>query len=284
MRSHSTQNLIRQLMPLILRGGPGRWIAVLLLVGVLGWSLISPQGRTPVDSGPPIVTNDAGASRFDVDGSRSEETSPREPVEGMRIEERTSRPPQANVAARDAREQTSSRRSARERGDPQQGPPAATRASAESVSKANRGTTTASGDLDRPSQEAGELTEGPRGVFRSSAGLVYGPGSRDGHRLKHVMAHCRDEPGRPGMHGVFSVDRQEDVVALLDEAYQRTARGRPLARRRDEQERTVWTVDMERSIGYVGGQVGNRRGRPTARHVRLVLEEDRVITAYPVVP
>ena len=48
--------------------------------------------------------------------------------------------------------------------------------------------------------------------------------------------------------------------------------------------RTIFEVDLGRRIGFVGGQTGKRKIRPPARHVRLVLDENRVITAFPFVP
>jgi hypothetical protein len=48
--------------------------------------------------------------------------------------------------------------------------------------------------------------------------------------------------------------------------------------------RTVYTVDMGRSVGFVGGQTGAALGNPTASHIRLVLEGTDVITAFPVIP
>jgi hypothetical protein len=38
---------------------------------------------------------------------------------------------------------------------------------------------------------------------------------------------------------------------------------------------------MQRRIGFVGGRVGAERRHPAARKVRLVLEGNKVITAYP---
>lgn len=137
-----------------------------------------------------------------------------------------------------------------------------------------------SGRSDRRDAEPA-LREIRRDVFQSPAGLVYTPGSRHQHRLKHVMAHTRDEPDRPGPHGVFDAKDQAAVVALIDEAYEEARQGRADSSGSDS-ERQVWTVDMGRDIGYVGGQVGQQRNHPRCRQLRMVLDGTRVITAYPV--
>lgn len=137
---------------------------------------------------------------------------------------------------------------------------------------------------DPTSVEPGDLTEVltdvGRGVYRSPAGLRYTRGSQQGHRLKHVMTHAVDDPGRTGQHGVFDRGDPREIVLLLDEAYEQALAGRNTRSRR-EAERMVHEVDMGRRIGYVGGQSGNRRGKPAADHIRLVVQEDRLITAFP---
>ena len=120
-------------------------------------------------------------------------------------------------------------------------------------------------------------------VYQTPAGLVYGRGSQQGHRIKHVMMHANDEPGRPGQHGVFDASTQADVLAVVDEAYLKAKRGDHLSVEKDRG-RTIYEVDVGRRIGFVGGQTGKRRNHPVARHVRLVLEGNRVITAFPFVP
>lgn len=134
-----------------------------------------------------------------------------------------------------------------------------------------------------PDDLQGVLTEVGRRVYESPAGVRYTPGSQQGHRLAHVMAHCRDNPDRGGQHGVFDTQDAAEVVLLVDEAYERAQSGRD-TRTRKSDGRTTHTVNLRRRVGYVGGQSGKRRGYPPATHVRVVLEGDRLITAYPVVP
>ena len=138
-------------------------------------------------------------------------------------------------------------------------------------------------DSAESADSKGVLREVGRGVYESPAGLRFTRGSRQGHRLDHVMTHSRDAPNRAGQHGVFDANDAAGVVAVLDEAYERAITGRDVSTRKDNG-RTVHTVDLRRRIGYVGGQSGNQQGHPVAKHIRLVLEDNRVITAYPVVP
>jgi hypothetical protein len=44
------------------------------------------------------------------------------------------------------------------------------------------------------------------------------------------------------------------------------------------------TIDMPDRIGYVGGRDGKREGHPPTHRLKMILEGDRVITAYPTWP
>lgn len=116
--------------------------------------------------------------------------------------------------------------------------------------------------------------------FVSPAGLRYTPGSQEGHRLKHIARHLVDAPDRPGKHGVFDGDMSQ-VLRWLDEAYVLARRGGPAVDVHQEDGRTVYEVRFPKPIGYIGGRDGGRRHHPDARQIRLVLDGDRVITAFP---
>ena len=70
------------------------------------------------------------------------------------------------------------------------------------------------------------------------------------------------------------------ALKTIDRAYERAKNNQRTTRKRDEG-RDILTVDMGGRVGYVGGRDGNRRRKPMARRVRLVLDGQRVITAYP---
>jgi len=115
-----------------------------------------------------------------------------------------------------------------------------------------------------------------RGKFESPAGLVY-----DQYRIDHVMEHTRDNTDKPS-HGVFDATTQDEVLALIDEAFDLARkRGPPQVVTEDEGDRTAYTVNLNRKVGRAGGQNGTRRRNPPLQKVKIVVEETRVITAYP---
>lgn len=115
--------------------------------------------------------------------------------------------------------------------------------------------------------------------YVSPAGLMYTRGSAEGHRLEHLRRHTEDQPNRPGKHGVFD-GGMEGALKAIDKAYENAKAGKRTSKQTDRN-RTIYTVDMSKRVGYVGGRDGNRRGKPMARRIKLVLEGNRVITAFP---
>lgn len=74
------------------------------------------------------------------------------------------------------------------------------------------------------------------------------------------------------------------MFATIDEAYGLARVGGQGVSVAHQGSRTVYTVDMGRTVGFVGGKVGAALGNPAASHVRLVLEGNNVITAFPLIP
>lgn len=126
----------------------------------------------------------------------------------------------------------------------------------------------------------GVLSEIRPGVFRSTAGLLYVPNGRDKHRIDHVLLHQKDDTSKP-VHGVFDGNRST-ILACIDEAYALTGSVNNRVQQTHEGSRTVYSVDLGRRIGYLGGQVGQRKNHPECRFLQLVLQnENEVVTAYP---
>lgn len=131
-------------------------------------------------------------------------------------------------------------------------------------------------------QRPGVLRDVGRDIKVSPAGLRYRPGSFEGHRVQHILRHAEDDPSRP-IHGVFDGGEHE-IFAVIDEAYLIAKGGGPRVDVEREGGRTIYTVDLHRRIGYIGGQSGQRSNHPPATGLRLVLEDVDVITAFPVKP
>ena len=155
--------------------------------------------------------------------------------------------------------------------------PVATKAENSAAGKTSAGKTS-TGKKNKP--QPGELTEVGRRVFESTAGLIYTPGSREGHRIDHLMRHTKDQPNRQGSHGVFDGGR-EGMLAVIDEAYLLAIKGGRNVQTENQDGRTIYTVDLKRRVGFVGGQSGGRKNNPPVKRVRLVLDGKKVITAYP---
>lgn len=152
--------------------------------------------------------------------------------------------------------------------------------------KSGSNTSSKTSDRDKNSSSAKKssqpyLKDGRRGTKISPAGLVY-TGSRSGeHRTEHVLRHAQDQPNRPGNHGVFDADGDE-VFRLIDEAYALIQKNsRQVSKDPPRDGKTAYLIDMKRRIGYRGGKSGNRAGKPAAKKMKLILAENRVITAYP---
>jgi hypothetical protein len=80
---------------------------------------------------------------------------------------------------------------------------------------------------------------------------------------------------------VFDV-QGNDVFRLIDEAYEliqsKSYRVQVIPEDDGEME---YVIEMNRRIGYLGGQVGARKNHPPLERLNLVLGDNRVITAYP---
>jgi len=133
----------------------------------------------------------------------------------------------------------------------------------------------ASGDL-----LYGLLKDTGREIYVSPTGLRYTRGSEEGHRLKHLEKHLKDIPDRPGKHGVFDGDMAR-ALSWIDDAYTRGKQGAKGVRKRNEDGRTVYEVPFTKPIGYIGGRDGKRDNNPDAKRLRLVVDGDQVITAFP---
>lgn len=120
-----------------------------------------------------------------------------------------------------------------------------------------------------------------RDRYESPAGLIYAPGSEEGHRLDHIAKHLQDQPDRPGSHGVFDGDMAAFLVAI-DDAYKRAKGHAKGTKSRVEDGATILEAPFDKPIGYLGGTEGARRKNPKLKRMRIVLRDRNLITAFPI--
>lgn len=142
------------------------------------------------------------------------------------------------------------------------------------------GSSVKSKPLDEPKPKKEFLKEIGRDRFESPAGLVYGPGSEEGHRLKHVERHIKDIPNRPGSHGVFE-GTMDEFLEAIDDAVTRAKRGNKGTTKKEDDGAIVYEASFDKAIGYLGGQEGKRRKNPKLKKIRVVVRGNSVITAFP---
>ncbi|MGW0828409.1 polymorphic toxin-type HINT domain-containing protein [Streptomyces sp. NPDC002845] len=112
-----------------------------------------------------------------------------------------------------------------------------------------------------------ELTDLGGGWYETPAKLFYGPGSKHGHRIFHVLAHGYPDPTK-AKHTVFFLQPGETILGLIDEAWLMRAAPDLV---RTEGARTIWFIPMNRQVGTAG-----------ERHVCIVVQNlDELITAFP---
>lgn len=121
-----------------------------------------------------------------------------------------------------------------------------------------------------------------RDRYQSPAGLTYGPGSEEGHRLKHLERHLVDDPNRPGPHGVFDGDMSAFLKAI-DDAYTRASDGAKGTTTHTEEDSTVYEASFTKPIGFMGGTQGAEKKHPKLKRLRVVVSQrnNNIITAFP---
>lgn len=133
---------------------------------------------------------------------------------------------------------------------------------------------------DRNDEDDFPFTKLDKNRLRSPSGLIYGMGPNGEHRVDHVLRHSVNDAGRR-IHGVFDGGRNK-TLEVVDEAYELVKAQSKRVEQQKTDDRTTFTVNMERKIGYEGGQAGMKNNHPQLRRIRLVVEDENVvITAYP---
>lgn len=118
----------------------------------------------------------------------------------------------------------------------------------------------------RGAEGLGKLRPIGPGTLESGGGLVYGPDTVFGNRVRHLLAHTVPDVSKP-VHSVFNVGRNK-VLELVDEAWK--MRGAPIPG-----DPGAFVVPMGRTVGTAG---------ETAVKIVVQPGTNQIVTAYPVVP
>jgi hypothetical protein len=106
------------------------------------------------------------------------------------------------------------------------------------------------------------------GKFESPEHLIYEPGSKQKHRILHVLAHAFPDPTKKNGHGVWDLGSQ-GILEAIDEAWR--LRGTSSLTPKIEGTSTFYLVPMNRQVGTKG-----------ERHILIMVADgNRLITAYP---
>ena len=68
---------------------------------------------------------------------------------------------------------------------------------------------------------------------------------------------------------------------MVDEAYELAKSGSSKSDSKRSGDKMTHTVSMGRVVGHTGGKKAKRSGRKELKRIKLVLADDRVITAFP---
>lgn len=254
-------------------------VIAILVVGI--YTLVAPAIRQRTGCDLPTLRADAGGN-VRIEGSRDDLLSPRSDSAGTaesngsgRSEFGDSGSGRSDIGGVGSRDSASSATKSKSK------PVADAASSRPPKQNGSTGDKSGASQADDSASDLlyGRLKEIGRDRYLSIAGVLYTPGSAEGHRLEHLKRHTKDQPGRSGKHGVFD-GGMDGAIKVIDQAYERTKKKQRTRVRKDGR-RTIYTVDMGKRVGFVGGREGNRRRKPMARQVCLVMEDNRLITAYP---
>lgn len=103
------------------------------------------------------------------------------------------------------------------------------------------------------------------GTWTSNKGVIYGKGSKDGNRVKHVLKHTMPDNSKP-LHTVFNVDKSE-VIGLIDEAW--VKRGKGVLQSNGN---VLYNINMGKTVGTKGECI-----------IRIITKgySNNIITAFP---
>jgi hypothetical protein len=254
-----------------------RIVAIAVILAIVGYQWYQNNRNaappTPIDQGT-VAKRDAGSAEASADKYRVKQFEPKpnsqQPAsDGLKDSNSTANEFSTSETSSKAKSdsQVSSTRSSSTPGS-----------ATETNGRSNNGSNQASSYAGETKSDSFLQPAGGRNL-KSPAGLIYGMGPDGEHRVDHVMRHARDDLARPS-HGVFDGDQQA-ILQTIDDAYELIKSKSKYVKTEPSQGNTAYSVSLGRRIGYEGGEKGQRSNNKPLKSIRLILDGDRVITAYP---
>jgi len=105
-------------------------------------------------------------------------------------------------------------------------------------------------------------------MWKSSSGLIYDQGSKEGNRVLHVLQHTKPDITK-SKHTVFNVGKDK-LLSLIDEAWDMRGKVNSVVQKNGNE---VFDIPMSREIGTNG-----------ETKIRIVVEKgtSNIVTSYPI--
>ena len=274
MKSKSQKETAASLLKVI----PAKW-AVAIIAALIVYVLLQPRLNQWFGWNLPSVASLTGDEPAKSQPKKKADAKPSSAAKSNKSQAATDYPELESTAPEQKKPEQKSPDKPKASSDPNNPPPSKSKASSNGTeSSKTSGSATKS---KSPSQSVEDyLKEVGKNRFESPAGLIYKPGSEEGHRLKHIERHLKDIPDRPGSHGVFDGSMVEFLIAI-DDAVTRAKRKLKGTSMEEDDGAMVYEASFDKPIGFLGGETGKRKKNPKVKKMRVVIQDDAVITAFP---
>jgi len=274
MKSKSQKETAASLLKVI----PAKW-AVAIIAALIVYVLLQPRLNQWFGWNLPSVASLTGDEPAKTQPKKKADAKPSSASKSNKSQAATDYPELESTAPEQKKPEQKSPDKPKASSDPNNPPPSKSKASSNGTeSSKTSGSATKS---KSPSQSVEDyLKEVGKNRFESPAGLIYKPGSEEGHRLKHIERHLKDIPDRPGSHGVFDGSMVEFLIAI-DDAVTRAKRKLKGTSMEEDDGAMVYEAAFDKPIGFLGGETGKRKKNPKVKKMRVVIQDDAVITAFP---
>jgi hypothetical protein len=274
MKSKSQKETAASLLKVI----PAKW-AVAIIAALIVYVLLQPRLNQWFGWNLPSVASLTGDEPAKTQPKKKADAKPSSASKSNKSQAATDYPELESTAPEQKKPEQKSPDKPKASSDPNNPPPSKSKASSNGTeSSKTSGSATKS---KSPSQSVEDyLKEVGKNRFESPAGLIYKPGSEEGHRLKHIERHLKDIPDRPGSHGVFDGSMVEFLIDI-DDAVTRAKRKLKGTSMEEDDGAMVYEAAFDKPIGFLGGETGKRKKNPKVKKMRVVIQDDAVITAFP---